>query len=247
VLGVIGGSGFYQLPKEWQPKRVAVTTRFGQPSDDLTFALPKQAKDEQYGLCFLARHGSNHHIPPHKINYRANIQALYDAGVNRIVAFNSVGSCHAGIPTGSLHLPDQIIDYSYGREHSFFNADKEPCTHIDFSEPFSAPLRQAIANALSAKEAVVQTSGTYGCTQGPRLETAAEIRRMHGDGCDIVGMTLMPEAALARERELEYAALCAVVNQGAGIEAGSIDRQYIDAVLQLASDKLLAIIPLLVS
>lgn len=236
----------YQLPDEWQVKRRDVNTRYGKPSSALFFASPKANKNQQGEVCFIARHGESHHIPPHKINYRANIQALVDVGVESIIAFNSVGSCHAGVATGSLLLPDQIIDYSYGREHSFFDADNKPCTHIDFSEPFSANLRSALAAAFSKQRTAICNGGVYGCTQGPRLETAAEIRRMHRDGCDIVGMTLMPEASLARERQVNYAALCAVVNQGAGVESGAINRQHIDTVLQLASEQLLAIIPLLV-
>jgi 5'-methylthioinosine phosphorylase len=188
---------------------------------------------------FLPRHGHPPRFPPHKINYRANIAALAQLGVERVLAITAVGSVDPRLAPGALVMPDQLIDYTWGREHTFFDAELE---HIEFSYPYTEALRQHVIEAtrrlmVQGQPAVVgidfHPRGVYGCTQGPRLETAAEIERLARDGCTIVGMTAMPEAALAREKGLEYAGLSLVVNAGAGINDQLIDLGGIDAVMNV--------------
>lgn len=236
MLAIIGGSGFYALPEFSETKQLQLTTSYGEPSGKLVYLQANKADDnaDAKGICFLARHGVEHHIPPHKINYRANIQALADSGVNNIIAFNAVGSCNPDMPVGAFVLPNQIIDYSYGREHTFFDSLSGFSSHIDFTEPFSSALRQKLANALTKNVIEYYDGATYGCTQGPRFETTAEIKRLRADGCDLVGMTMMPEACLARERGLNYASICVVVNMAAGMSDVTIELDKINAVLASA-------------
>jgi 5'-deoxy-5'-methylthioadenosine phosphorylase len=173
-------------------------------------------------LLFLPRHGPGHRVPPHRINYRANIWALQQRGASKIISINAVGGISAEMSPQALALPDQIIDYSSGREQSFFDGDDGVVTHVEFAWPYSAELRGILMQAgLQAGQPLV-AAGTYGNTNGPRFETAAEITRMQRDGCHMVGMTGMPEAALARELEIEYACLALVVNWAAGIGGEAI-------------------------
>ncbi len=250
MLGIIGGSGLYGLESLQATRVIEVETVFGLPSSALTFV--RKAKDDETGLnatridssekdkfssslfdmCFLARHGEDHSIPPHKVNYRANIQALVDAGVNRIISVNAVGSCNLDIAVGSLLMPMQIIDYSYGREHTFFDCLGSFDDHIDFTFPFTAELQQQIHQIAEQRGLAVPVFGTYGCTQGPRLETAAEIQRLIKDGCDLVGMTVMPEAGLARERGIDYVSLCMVVNPAAGLTESLVSTKDISTSLE---------------
>lgn len=168
---------------------------------------------------FLARHGRPHHIAPHRINYRANLRALYDSGARRVVAINTVGGITPRAAAGTVMLPDQIVDYTYGREHTFYADETLAVQHVDFTEPYSQSLRAELLRAAEDAGVGIIDGGVYAAAQGPRLETAAEIRRLERDGCDIVGMTGMPEAALARELGIEYASLCVVVNAAAGKSA----------------------------
>ena len=183
----------------------------------------------------MPRHGKDHAIPPHKINYRANVWALQQIGVKRIFAINAVGGIHGETGPGKFALPDQLIDYTYSRVGTFFEEDLESVTHIDFTEPFSSQLREEIKSAFEkTNEALVANKmllaeGVYGCMQGPRLETAAEVKRLRQDGCDMVGMTGMPEAALARELKLDYAMLALSVNWAAGIGESEILMAEIEA------------------
>ena len=209
LLGIIGGTGLYQL-EGLDTRALPVDTPYGAPSAPLQ-ELPGKA-------VFVTRHGVDHSIPPHRINYRANIQALYQCGVRHILSFNAVGGCSQAFAPGRLFMPQQLIDYSYGREHSFHERLDNFADHIDFTEPFSAELQQRLVAVAQRCAIPVTVQGTYGCTQGPRFETAAEIRRLQRDGCDLVGMTAMPEAALAAERGMAYASLCVVVNYAAGVE-----------------------------
>ncbi|VTM09395.1 5'-methylthioadenosine phosphorylase [Pseudomonas aeruginosa] len=173
-------------------------------------------------MLFLARHGHPHRFPPHQVNYRANLWALKQAGAEAVIAVNAVGGIHAAMGTGHLCVPHQLIDYTSGREHTYFAGDIEQVTHIDFSHPYDEPLRQRLIEALRALGLEHSSHGVYACTQGPRLETVAEIARLERDGNDIVGMTGMPEAALARELDLPYACLALVVNPAAGKSVGII-------------------------
>jgi len=165
---------------------------------------------------FLARHGAPHTLAPHAVNYRANVWALREAGVREIIAINAVGGIGDAYPPGRLVIPDQLIDYTWGREHSYCGGAGRALQHVDFTTPYSASLRRRLLQAAPHVGLEVADGGVYGVTQGPRLETAAEIGRMARDGCDIVGMTGMPEAALARELELDYACCAVVVNRAAG-------------------------------
>ncbi|MEA3638669.1 MAG: S-methyl-5'-thioinosine phosphorylase [Lamprobacter sp.] len=230
-LAIIGGSGFGAFPglevRDTQP----VETRYGTTSAPLVHGLIHGQP-----VCFLARHGPGHRLPPHRINYRANIQALVDAGCSSVVALGAVGGLHPGCPPGTLCVPDQLIDYTYGRVHSFFDDESDGVRHVDFTEPYSEALRQQLLTAASAARIALRDGGTYAVTQGPRLETAAEVRRMARDGCDLVGMTAMPEAALARERDLGYATLAFVVNWGAGLSDEAITMEAINAQIERCAD-----------
>ena len=173
-------------------------------------------------VVFLARHGYGHTIAPHDINYRANVWALREAGVKALIACSAVGGIRDDLLPGTLVVPDQIIDYTWGRAVSYFSGEDQPVVHIDFSHPYDATLRRRLIEAAQAVGQPLATDGCYGCTQGPRLETVAEVHRYRRDGCDMLGMTAMPEAALARELDLPYAMLAAVANRAAGLPAGLV-------------------------
>ncbi len=223
MLAIIGGSGLYSLGDDFELQQQASrNTPYGETSADILLG-----KWQGLPLGFLPRHGPGHKIPPHRINYRANLWALKNAGIRKIIAVNAVGGISAEMPPLTLAVPDQIIDYSSGREQSFFDGGDAAVNHIDFSWPYSAQLRGIITEVGLQLGQPLVASGTYGVTNGPRLETAAEIKRLKADGCDLVGMTGMPEAALARELELDYACLALVVNWAAGIEDRAISMQEI--------------------
>ncbi|SES91238.1 S-methyl-5'-thioinosine phosphorylase [Pseudomonas graminis] len=226
VYAIIGGTGLTQLEGLTIRQSLAVNTPFGAPSGDIQ--LGEYAGRE---VMFLARHGHPHRFPPHKVNYRANIWALKQAGAEAILAVNAVGGIHPDMGTGHFCVPHDLVDYTSGREHTYFADDLEHVTHIDFSFPYSAPLRARLIAALAAEGCAHSDFGVYACTQGPRLESVAEIARLERDGCDIVGMTGMPEAALARELELEYACLALVVNPAAGKSAAVITMAEIEQAL----------------
>jgi len=226
VYAIIGGTGLTELPGLTLHEAVPAQTPFGPPSADIL-----RGRYAGREVLFLARHGHPHRIPPHQVNYRANLWALRQAGAEAIVAVNAVGGIHSAMGAGHLCVPHQLIDYTYGRAHSFFEGDIEHVTHVDFSYPYDEALRQRLIAALAAEGVLFSSHGVYGCTQGPRLETVAEIARMERDGCDIVGMTGMPEAVLARELELPYACLALVVNPAAGKSTGIITMAEIEAAL----------------
>ncbi len=237
VYAIIGGTGLTELPGLSLVEAVTMDTPFGSPSADVLHG--RYAGQE---VLFLARHGHPHRIPPHQVNYRANLWALKNAGAQAIIAVNAVGGIHAAMGSGHLCVPHQVIDYTYGREHTFFEGGIEHVTHIDFSYPYDEPLRQRLIAGLAAEGYLFSSHGVYGCTQGPRLETAAEIARMERDGCDIVGMTGMPEAALARELDLPYACLALVVNPAAGKASGLITMTEIEAALAEGIVKIRAVL-----
>lgn len=232
ILAIIGGTGLTQISELVITGKQTIETPFGLPSAEFVFG---EIQGKQ--LVFLARHGNPHRIPPHKINYRANIWGLKHLGVTEIIAVAAVGGIGSEMTPGHIAIPDQIIDYSYGREHSFFADDLEHVTHIDFTEPYSETLRNRIIAAAKDVNIEITSSGTYGCTQGPRLETIAEIKRMAQDGCDLVGMTGMPEAALARELDLAYANISVIANWGAGLGDGEITMAEIEKNLEVGMSK----------
>ena len=234
MLAILGGSGLAQLSALTETRRIAVRTAYGEPSGPLTLGRIGGAE-----VMFLARHGDAHSIPPHQVNYRANIQALKDAGATQIASVATVGGIRREFGPGVLVVPDQIIDYTWGRASTFHEGPGAKVTHIDFTEPYSAGLRSRIlAAAMSCGEAITD-GGVYGATQGPRLETAAEITRLERDGADLVGMTAMPEAALAREAGLDYAAIAVVANHaaGKGDSARAISLSAIDGVVEQAMQR----------
>ena len=227
VYAIIGGSGLTRLEGLDIRQSLAVDTPYGAPSAEVQ--IGEYAGKE---VLFLARHGHPHRIPPHRVNYRANLWALKQAGAEAILAVNAVGGIHPAMVTGHFCVPHQLIDYTSGREHTCFADNLEQVTHIDFSNPYSEHLRQQLMAALAAEGVGYSGQGVYGCTQGPRLETVAEIARLERDGCDIVGMTGMPEAALARELGLDYACLALVVNPAAGKSAAVISMAEIEQALR---------------
>jgi 5'-methylthioadenosine phosphorylase len=239
MLGIIGGSGLTQLANLDVSHREVVRTPYGEPSGPLTFG-----RIGCQDVVFIARHGYGHTIPPHLVNYRANLHALHSVGVRRIVSVASVGGIHSDLGPGVLVAPHQIIDYTWGRDMTFQSGTDGPVVHVDFTEPYDAALRRKILAAAHFIGESVHDGAVYAATQGPRLETAAEINRLAHDGADIVGMTGMPEAALARELELPYAALCVVANwaAGRGDSAHGIKFESLEAVLQQAMGRVRSIL-----
>jgi len=211
TVAIIGGTGLCELDDFVLKESLDITTPFGETSAPILSGLLAGRP-----VCFLARHGKPHRIPPHRINYRANIWALNSIGINRVIAINAVGGIAEYMGPAHINIPDQIIDYTTRRVGSFCDDDKEMPTHIDFSFPFDEKLRKILITKSEALSLDYSAGGVYGCTEGPRLETAAEINRLENDGCHIVGMTAMPEAALAREKGIAYASVSLVVNKAAG-------------------------------
>ena len=226
LLAIIGGTGLTSLETLSISRREMVSTPYGEPSGPLTHGeLGGKA------VVFLARHGYGHTIPPHRINYRANLWALQHIGVEQVIAVAAVGGIRADMEPGCLAFPDQIIDYTWSRGHTFFEDDLTHVTHIDLTYPYCEELRQKLIQAARRAGLDAREGGTYGAMQGPRLETAAEILRLERDGCDLVGMTGMPEAALARELGLRYATCAVVVNWAAGKSGGEITMEDIQRQL----------------
>ena len=211
MIAVIGGSGLLGISEESSTTEEVVDTPYGKPSSAL-----KISKLNGIEIAFIPRHGDPHNIPPHLINYRANIWALKSLGVKTIISVATVGSIAPEIEPGSLVFPNQIIDYTSAREHTFFDGHNNPLNHIDFTYPYEDFLRsQFIASSQNLQIKFIE-NGCYASVNGPRLETAAEINRYENDGATIVGMTGMPEAGLARELGISYAAICPVANHAAG-------------------------------
>lgn len=231
VLAIIGGSGLSKLGNMEVTSRRVARTPYGEPSGALTFGRIRDTE-----VVFLARHGYGHTIAPHEVNYRANLWALKDAGVLEVISVASVGGIHDELGPGALAVPHQVIDYTWGRPSTYFAGSGSPVNHIDFTEPYSQPLRARILKAAHAVGQPLADRGIYAATQGPRLETAAEIDRLARDGADMVGMTGMPEASLAREISLEYAAIAVVANYaaGRGESARAVPLDRIGAVLDEA-------------
>lgn len=241
-LAIIGGTGLTKLEALEISDREIMHTPYGEPSAPLT-------RGKLFGrdIMFLPRHGHGHTIPPHKINFRANIWALKQAGAKYVVAVAAVGGIRNDMGPGKLVIPDQIIDYTWSRVTTFFEEGLQQVTHIDFTEPYTQSLRKKIIAAANAASLQVVEGGTYGATQGPRLETAAEVNRLEKDGCHLVGMTGMPEAALARELELEYATCAVVANWAAGRGAGEITMKEIEIELAKGMGKVGKILEQLVT
>ncbi|HTQ76102.1 MAG TPA: S-methyl-5'-thioinosine phosphorylase [Burkholderiales bacterium] len=243
MLAIIGGTGLAQLSNLDVSRRQVVRTPYGEPSGPLTFGTIRDVP-----VVFLARHGYGHTIPPHQVNYRANLWALKEQGISEIVSVVSVGGIRGDVGPGSIVVPHQIIDYTWGRMSTFFE-NEAPVKHIDFTQPFTPELRTRILAAAAKSGEAARDGAVYAATQGPRLETAAEIDRLQRDGADVVGMTGMPEATLAREIELEYAALAVVVNYaaGRGTSARAVPLAEIEQVLKGALARVRRIIEALLT
>lgn len=221
LLGIIGGTGLDRLESLTQRREETVETPYGPPSAPLVHGCLGAGR-----FVFLPRHGPEHAVAPHQINYRANLWALREAGVDAVVAVAAVGAIADPPAPGDLAIPDQLIDYTFGRPSTFFEGDA-PVEHIDLTWPYTPALRERLLAAAHTAGAAVTDGGCYGATQGPRLETAAEVRRLERDGCTLVGMTGMPEAALARELGLGYACCAVVANRAAGKGDGTITMEEI--------------------
>lgn len=244
MLAIIGGSGLSRLANLQVTRRKVVRTPYGEPSGPLTFG---QLGGKE--IVFMARHGYSHAIPPHQVNYRANIWALKEEETEGIVSVASVGGIRRTLRAGALLVPHQIIDYTWGRPGTFFEGSGAPVTHVDFTEPYSAGIRRRILAAGRACGESLGDGAVYAATQGPRLETAAEIDRLERDGADIVGMTGMPEAALARELKVPYGAIAVVANHaaGRGDSAHAIRLEEIEAVLLEAMGRVRRVIEAMVA
>jgi 5'-methylthioinosine phosphorylase len=244
MLAIVGGSGFTQISGLNAVRREMVRTPYGEPSGALTFGAI-----DGHAIMFLARHGYGHTIPPHQINYRANIWALHAQGAKNVVAIAAVGGIRDDLGPGTLVIPDQIIDYTHGRASTFFTLADRGVQHIDFTLPYSPALRAMCLKAAQQAGEPVVDGGVYAATQGPRLETAAEINRLERDGADLVGMTGMPEAALAREIGLSYATIALVINHAAGRGASraGIAMDEMAAILQQTMSRVQRIIEQMVT
>ncbi len=236
-IAVIGGSGLTKLPFLTNTQRQLVRTPYGDPSSPLLFG-------EFAGrhLVFLQRHGIGHSIPPHKVNYRANMWALKSLGIDSIIAVAATGGIQQELVPQSIVIPHQTLDYTYGREHTYFDGSKNQVHHVDFTQPYTESLRQQLIAAAQKQKIKVVESGVYAATQGPRLETAAEIDKLENDGGTIVGMTGMPEGGLARELEMDYACLALVVNLAAGRANSEISLDEIRQHMRLGMSNLVSIL-----
>ncbi len=241
-LALIGGTGMYDLPALADSTQHALHTPFGTPSAPIVIGQLGEAR-----LAFVARHGKEHSILPQQVNYRANLWALHELGARRVVGINAVGGIREDLGPRVLVVPDQIIDYTWGRAGTYCDAPDAKVRHIDFGEPYDAALRHDLLEAGQRAQIAMVDGGCYGATQGPRLETRAEIARMRRDGCDLVGMTGMPEAALARELGLAYACLALVANWAAGCDprSSAVEIGLDEILANLASAT--ALVPALIS
>jgi len=241
MIAILGGSGLDRWPQLGTLTPQSIDTPYGEPAAPLLCG-----QIDGVAVCFLPRHGAGHSLPPHRINYRANLWALKQAGARAVIAVATVGSIPAHMPPGALVLPDQIVDYTHGRQASYFDGADGRVEHIEFTEPYDPDLRTALLAAASGAGIALIDGATYAATQGPRLETRAEIDRLERDGCHIVGMTGMPEAALARELALPYACLAVVANRAAGRGASSLlaeIEQHLGAGIAAAQRLLIAALP----
>lgn len=236
-IAIIGGTGLSRIDGVKIVGEREVETLYGPPSAPITIGTLGESE-----IYFLPRHGSQHTIPPHRVNYRANIHALKSFGIDSVIGVNAVGGITAEMAPRVITLPDQLIDYTWGRESTFFSDNLDEVTHIEFADPYDSKLRQRLVDAGEEAGVNLIGSGTYGVTQGPRLETKAEIRRLQKDGCDIVGMTALPEAALAREAGMAYATLAVVANWAAGKSDEEITMAIIESHISAAMAQVLQLL-----
>ncbi len=241
MLAVIGGSGLYGLEDLEVEDRNRADTPFGRTSGHLV-----RGRLDGSPVLFIARHGEDHSVAPHLVNYKANIESLRRAGATRVLAVCTVGSIDPDLLPGTLAVPDQIIDYTWGRDHTFHEPG-DPVPHVDFTDPYTPEWRSEVLSAIRSEGVRFADGATYAAVQGPRFETAAEIRRFRRDGCTVIGMTGMPETVLAREAGLDYAAICPVANLAAGLSPAELTAEEVFAVVSTMLDPIRAVIAALVA
>lgn len=239
TLAMIGGTGLTELDQDCEI--LDVDTPFGPPSAPIRVVQTEPAR-----LLFIPRHGNPHRFPPHCVNYRANMWAFKEAGADRVLAVSAVGGTREPYHPGTLALPDQLIDYTSGREHTFSDSEHVPLVHVDFSWPYEGPLRSALLASAGDAGVSVVDGGCIGVFQGPRLESAAEVRMARQDGCDMAGMTSLPEASLARELGLDYAGIAVISNWGAGVTGERISEDHIAETLEEPMDRVRKIVSALI-
>lgn len=240
TLALIGGTGLTEL--EDSVDVLDVETPFGAPSDPI-----RVLRCEPVRLLFLPRHGSPHRYPPHRVNYRANLWALKEAGADHVLAVSAVGGISEGYGPGTLVASDQLVDFTWGREHTFHDSPEMPLVHVDFTHPYEGPLRERLLEAAGRAAVDVVDGGCIGVFQGPRLESAAEIRMAGRAGCDMAGMTSLPEAGLARELGLDYAGLAVVSNWGAGVHGSRVSEDDIAETLKEPMARVRSVVAALVN
>ena len=236
MLAVIGGSGLYELDGLEVEQRSRMDTPFGQTSGNLVLGRLNGGP-----VLFIARHGEDHSVAPHLVNYKANLESLRRAGATRVLAVCTVGSINPDLLPGTIAVPDQIVDYTWGRDHTFHEPG-DPVPHVDFTDPYTPEWRADVLAVVESEGVRFADSATYAAVQGPRFETAAEIRRFRNDGCSIIGMTGMPEAALARESGLKYAAICPVANLAAGLSPVELSADEVFDVVSTMLEPIQAVI-----
>jgi 5'-methylthioinosine phosphorylase len=239
TLGLVGGTGLTELDDSFET--LDIETPFGVPSDPI-----RVVQAEPLRLLFLPRHGSPHRFPPHRVNYRANMWALKEAGADHVLAVSAVGGINDGYGPGTLVVSDQLVDFTWGREHTYHDSPEVPLVHVDFTHPYEGPLRNRLLEAAARAGVDVVDGGCIGVFQGPRLESAGEIRMARHAGCDMAGMTSLPEAGLARELGLDYAGLAVVSNWGAGVQDELISEDDIAETLKEPMARVRAILAALV-
>jgi 5'-methylthioinosine phosphorylase len=239
TLALVGGTGLTEF--EDDTETVALDTPYGAPS-----APVRVVETEPLRLLFLPRHGNPHRFPPHCVNYRANMWALREAGADHVLAVSAVGGITGSYAPGTLAAPDQLIDYSWGREHTYCDSGDAPLVHVDFTRPYEGPLRRALLQSAARHSLEIVDGGCIGVFQGPRLESTAEIEMARRGGCDMAGMTSLPEAGLARELELDYAGIAVVSNWGAGVSDELISEEDIAETLREPMMKVRALVRALI-
>lgn len=231
MTGIIGGSGLYEIPGFRAVKERSITTPYGEPSDAYTIGELSGRE-----VVFLPRHSGSHNIPPHEVNYLANIWGFRECCAERIIAVSAVGAINTELRPGDLIVPDQLIDFTRSRKSTFYN--RGDVVHVDFTEPYCPELRSALLKAAETKRITAADGGTYICVEGPRLETAAEIKFFDTAGADIIGMTGMPEALLARELEICYAALSVVTNLAAGTSSAKLTTKEVLETMKESEERI---------
>ena len=239
MLAIIGGRGLTQLANLKITHQQVMRTPYGEPSGAFMFGTL-----DQHEVIFLARHGYGHTIPPHLVNYRANLWVLREQGVSNIISVATVGGIRADLEPGVIVVPDQIIDFTHGRDATFFEGRDKPFSNVDFTQPYSASLRTRILRAAREAGQPCVDGGVYAATQGPRLDSIAEINRYERDGADMVGMTGMPETALAKELDLNYAIIAVVANYaaGRGTSLTGINVESVNATASAAMERVRSIL-----